>query len=306
MFLASILLSCALVSVCGQNEGAYYASWCGGELQYLDDSKCAKVFPSNTLRNLTCEASFVADNAQLPPGFEPDSPFAQISPNPLDQVITNGVDASVILTRRVGGALFNKYYSTPFRAYETWSSSKIFAMANAASTLRGRENGTCPGMDGATTGKAAPSIQLGDLATIVCSYDETAGYTSNSLARYVRSHAHALLKPGTRRCVALAGLASRCWASGPPASVATLSACVAAQLRGVSGSYFHDLGWRTTLHDLVQSAWLARNNSVSLGGNYGEPTPPGTTAVPAQMQPLRSRCKCGRGEPGPGAHVGEQ
>ena len=66
---------------------------------------------------------------------------------------------------------------------------------------------------------------------------------------------------------------------------------------GVYGSYFHDLGWRTTLHDLVQSAWLARNNSVSLGGNYGEPTPPGTTAVPAQMQPLRSRCKCGRGGP---------
>ena len=65
--------------------------------------------------------------------------------------------------------------------------------------------------------------------------------------------------------------------------MATLSACVAARLQGVYGSYFHDLGWRTTLHDLVQSAWLARNNSVSLGGNYGEPTPPGTTAVPAQM-----------------------
>jgi len=35
----------------------------------------------------------------------------------------------------------------------------------------------------------------------------------------------------------------------------------------------HDLGWRQTLHDLVQSDWLAGGDSVTLGGNYGEATP---------------------------------
>ena len=67
-----VLLLHALCCVRGQNEGAYYAAWCGGQLQFLDDSKCAKVFPGNTLRNLTCEASIVADKAHLAPGFEPD------------------------------------------------------------------------------------------------------------------------------------------------------------------------------------------------------------------------------------------
>jgi len=76
-------------------------------------------------------------------------------------------------------------------------------------------------MDAATTGKASPTSPLGDLATIVCSYDHTAGYTSNGLS-----------------------------------------------------SYFHDLGWRTTIHDLVQSDWLAGpGTTITLGGNYGEPTP---------------------------------
>jgi len=62
-------------------------------------------------------------------------------------------------------------------------------------------------------------IELGDLATIVCSYDKTAGYSSNSLS-----------------------------------------------------SYFHDLGWRGRLHDLVTSDWLGLDG-MSLGGNYEEFSP---------------------------------
>jgi hypothetical protein len=62
-------------------------------------------------------------------------------------------------------------------------------------------------------------IELGDLATIVCSYDKTAGYSSNSLS-----------------------------------------------------SYFHDLGWRGRLHDLVTSDWLGLDG-MTLGGNYGEVSP---------------------------------
>lgn len=110
-------------------------------------------------------------------------------------------------------------------SHETWSSSKIFAMANAAGSLRGREfpNACAPGsagLDSSTTGKNGPHTQLGDLATIVCSYDTTANYTSNSLS-----------------------------------------------------SYFHDLGGRQTLEDLVRSDWLTGKGNESLGGNYGENTP---------------------------------
>ena len=55
---------------------------------------------------------------------------------------------------------------------------------------------------------------LGDLSTIIASYDHTMGYTSNSLS-----------------------------------------------------SYFHDLGWRTRINDLVTGSWLNQPTN-SLGGNY--------------------------------------
>lgn len=64
-------------------------------------------------------------------------------------------------------------------------------MANAAGRLRSNEtqcgNGDLQnhafGVDGSVTGKHGFTI-LGDLATVICSYDQTAGYTSNSLASY--------------------------------------------------------------------------------------------------------------------------
>lgn len=134
-------------------------------------------------------------------------------------------------------------------------------MANAAGRLRSNES-QCGsgdahnevfGLDGSVTGSHG-FTELGDLATVICSYDHTAGYTSNSLA-----------------------------------------------------SYFHDIGWRQRLYDLVQT-WLlvsdspstntsspsslhtrqhiqqqqelshaGRTNATSavqsLGGNYGEATP---------------------------------
>lgn len=89
-------------------------------------------------------------------------------------------------------------------------------MANAAGRLRSNET-QCGagdahnhlfGVDGSVIGKHGVT-QLGDLATVICSYDQTAGYTSNSLA-----------------------------------------------------SYFHDLGWRQRLYDLVQD-WLLVSSSSS-------------------------------------------
>ena len=64
-------------------------------------------------------------------------------------------------------------------------------MANAAGHLRTNES-TCGdgniknhqyGLDGSVTGKHGLT-ELGDLATVICSYDETAGYSSNSLSSY--------------------------------------------------------------------------------------------------------------------------
>ena len=59
-------------------------------------------------------------------------------------------------------------------------------MANAAGHLRSNESCTHDptfGMDGSVSGKHGIT-QLGDLATVICSYDETAGYSSNSLSSY--------------------------------------------------------------------------------------------------------------------------
>lgn len=60
-------------------------------------------------------------------------------------------------------------------------------MANAAGHLRAGEQ-SCPadvfGLNSYTTGTSG-SIALGDLSTIICSYDHTAGYSSNSLASYM-------------------------------------------------------------------------------------------------------------------------
>jgi hypothetical protein len=60
-------------------------------------------------------------------------------------------------------------------------------MANAAGHLRSAEScnsdSSVYGLDGSVTGKHGVT-PLGDLATVVCSYDHTAGYTSNSLSSY--------------------------------------------------------------------------------------------------------------------------
>jgi len=85
--------------------------------------------------------------------------------------------------------LYNKYFcageKSKSQAYETWSSSKIFAMANAAGHLRTNES-QCKrgplgaGLDSSVTQSKHGKIPLGDLSTVIASYDTTAGYSSNS------------------------------------------------------------------------------------------------------------------------------
>lgn len=155
--------------------------------------------------------------------------FVDVDTTTLSPLVTSGANACVVLTKRVKRngevKLYNKYFCSSEEsakvAFETWSSSKIFAISNAAGHLRTNETRCDPmelGVNGYTSGKHGKTA-LGDLATVVCSYDTTAGYSSNSLS-----------------------------------------------------SYFHDLGWRDRIHDLVNSDWIGLEG-LSLGGNYGEATP---------------------------------
>lgn len=218
----------------------YYKNWCGHGLQYLDDGKCAKKFPTKFSRDWQCE---VAHEKDIPAGFQADGPLAnvQVDTTSLANFVTDpDVNLCFILTKRVantsapsGYTLYNRYFCagdySANDAFETWSSSKIFAMANAAGHLRSNESqcgsgnthNALFGLDGTVTGKHGVT-PVGDLATVVCSYDTTAGYSSNSLS-----------------------------------------------------SYFHDFGWRSRIHDLL-STWLWKggsSGSQTLGGNYGEATP---------------------------------
>eukprot|EP01032_Pedospumella_encystans_P009522 gene9522-11200_t len=237
--------TCVVFASVAKSAGTewYYNNWCGAGHEYLSDSKCAKLFPNVLNREWTCgvpSKSAPSTNS----GFQRDTILADVSVDTteLTSVVTDpDVNLCVILTQRVADAsapagvtLYNKYlcageYSASV-AYEPWSSTKVFAMANAAGHLRTNET-QCGagdlhnhkfGLDGSVTGKHGPT-QLADLATVICSYDTTAGYSSNSLS-----------------------------------------------------SYFHDIGWRGRINDLVQN-WLLVNQKndaeQTLGGNYGEATP---------------------------------
>lgn len=60
-------------------------------------------------------------------------------------------------------------------------------MLNAAGHLRSNESACASGvfgLDDAVSGKDSAQTPLGDLITVICSYDKTAGYTSNSLSSY--------------------------------------------------------------------------------------------------------------------------
>jgi hypothetical protein len=102
------------------------------------------------------------DFSDLPVGYMPDKPFTQIEVDitSLNNIITTDANVCIINTKRVKAKnngiwdgtsvnLYNKYYCVGSysrdTAFETWSSSKIIAIANAVSTLRGRENSSsCP------------------------------------------------------------------------------------------------------------------------------------------------------------------
>ena len=190
----------------------YYDNWCGHGLQYLDDAKCAKKFPNIPDRNWICPIAAYTDIPSVD-GYVSDSDVTldkgyqymqklPVDTTSLSPFVTNGANLCLIVTKRVTlegqntHTLYNKYFcageASRINSYETWSSSKIFAMANAAGHLRTNET-QCqevpivPGLDSSVVESKHGKIPLGDLATIVCSYDETAGYSSNSRKHWISS-----------------------------------------------------------------------------------------------------------------------
>ena len=126
----------------------YYKNWCGGSLQYLDDSLCSKKFPlTSKVSNSKAEtaldsdkSSFVCDVAlsdEAPSsesGFVVNGDFSKIivDVESLDPIVTDtDINLCVIVTKRVSQQkglqpkLYNKYLCAGSRsanvAFETWS-----------------------------------------------------------------------------------------------------------------------------------------------------------------------------------------
>lgn len=179
------------VWTCSDHAASYYCShWCGKpppeNLQFLDDRNCAKRFPVNISREWQCPVS----SSHAPPASAGWAPAAPLGSVRVDSTTLGSVPQlqtvkmAAIAVQRTSTGAYYRYFGGPnyTQPFETWSSSKIFAIANAAVTVTRQ----CPAVGGLTalTHGRLGQTPLGDLATIICSYDRTVNYTSNSLARY--------------------------------------------------------------------------------------------------------------------------
>lgn len=106
-------------------------NWCGHGLQYLDDSKCAKSFPSKYDREWGCPIYSSPSNLD---GYVEDTALSsiEVDTSVLSSIVPpTGAQLCVILTKRIRGLddasstkLFNKYFcvnGAEATAYETWS-----------------------------------------------------------------------------------------------------------------------------------------------------------------------------------------
>ncbi|CAG5094600.1 Oidioi.mRNA.OKI2018_I69.XSR.g13698.t1.cds [Oikopleura dioica] len=176
--------------VAAQSE-YYFQHWCGAYyLPMLDDANCAKTFPSDLTRG-ECPVPVLTS---VPSGYVADTALDRIQVDTSRLSHVTGADVCIVMTKRVNinGKVrpYNKYFcnssAAANTAYETWSSSKVFAAANAGSNMR-KGSPTCSsgrfGLDAKVWGKNGYT-QLADLVTAVVAYDETAGYSSNGLSAY--------------------------------------------------------------------------------------------------------------------------
>jgi hypothetical protein len=155
----------------------------GDHYEFLDDVCHRKRTPSRLDREHACSVVATTTSATLPDGrsvqYRPSSMDVEVDDHALDNIVPAGLDVTVILVRRVGGVPYYRYLSNGSHAdtFQPWSSTKFMAVANAAAELRSRSNyhvGLTATVD---------NIPLGDLITVVHSYDEHR-FSSNGLARY--------------------------------------------------------------------------------------------------------------------------
>ncbi len=187
-----------------EGSAYYYKHWCnnsdlGGEaMELLDDKFCQKKFPRNFNRDLTCEG-ILTQPQDMPSGYIDvtslrDLPQLNVTLLDQSEVSVPGLSIGVIVIRRTpDGRTFFKQFGNALSniPIETWSSSKIFAAAAAGVRLHREADCSDFGFHSYVSSNSHQEVPLGDLATIIASYDVTAGYTSNSLAYFFRGVAEA-------------------------------------------------------------------------------------------------------------------
>jgi hypothetical protein len=183
-----MLWLCTVVTAFGNNSW-YHKHWCNADpsqpLEYLEDTKCIKRFPSDFDRDLVCPSR----HQNSVPGYFLDMDLDKVFVN--QSALSNiglpnleFVNIALILVRRdASGIPYYKYVGNNATfAIETWSSSKVFCVADGAGLLDACSP-SVGGLDASTQGKHG-STPLGDLATVLVTYDATAGYTSNALGKW--------------------------------------------------------------------------------------------------------------------------
>ena len=179
-----LFLACVIGAVAFGVNPYYYKHWCNNPccpLPLTYDTHCAKMFPSYPSRDFKCASSWTPDRLV---GFAPDAPLSALAVNSTFFDDVPGADlidiAAVIVRRDASGAAWFKYVGNRFygRSSETWSSSKVFVAAFAASALRSH---CSMGLDSHVI-DAESCYAVGDLLTVIATYDSTLGFSSNSLA----------------------------------------------------------------------------------------------------------------------------
>jgi len=151
--------------------------------QFLDNLCDEKKWPTTQERDRPCPTIDSSPVVTLQDGsvvtYLPSSEPVVFDEAALTGIVPGGMDVTVILIRRVNGIPHYRYLSngTQDVAYQPWSTTKVFAAANAASNLEIQSNykvGLTAEVDG---------VPLGDLVTSTCNYDDDP-YSSNGLGRY--------------------------------------------------------------------------------------------------------------------------
>ncbi|MAD61452.1 MAG: hypothetical protein CMH49_08085 [Myxococcales bacterium] len=150
-------------------------------LEFLDDTKCQKILPSQRDREFQCPIQSSKALIDSVSGYATVDAVVDgqldIDTQSLKRVLGDeGLSVTAILIRRVDGVPYYRYLSNGRHSdiLELWSSSKFLGILNASESLRYESEGKL-GLDSTVDG-----IPVGDLVTIVHNYDER-NYTSNGL-----------------------------------------------------------------------------------------------------------------------------